>query len=101
MVESDVAVLDGLPVTTPVRTIRDLLDRRIDASHIATIIRQAVDTGQVDWDDLVQQIGPFARNNGVQPGDGTELLRQLLAQDELAMHRFAMRTSELDALPPG
>ena len=78
LAESDVALLDGLPVTTPLRTIRDLLDRRIDASHVATIVRQAIDAGQVTRTELPAAIAPFARHYGVTSGD--ELLAHLLAQ---------------------
>jgi predicted transcriptional regulator of viral defense system len=77
---SDITLLDGLPVTTPLRTIRDLLDRHTDASHVATIIRQAVDAGQVAVDDLPNAIAPFARRYGVRAADGTGLLVHLLAQ---------------------
>ncbi|GAA3461818.1 type IV toxin-antitoxin system AbiEi family antitoxin domain-containing protein [Saccharothrix longispora] len=78
--QDDVALLDGLPITTPVRTICDLLGRHVDASHIATIIRQSVKAGQVDLADLVERIGPHARRYGVARGNGVELLAQLLAQ---------------------
>ncbi|WP_237774739.1 type IV toxin-antitoxin system AbiEi family antitoxin domain-containing protein [Actinosynnema sp. ALI-1.44] len=91
--ESDVTTLDGLPVTTPMRTICDLLDRHVDASHIATIIHQAVDAGQVRLDDLAEQIGSYARRYGVKPGNGSELLEQLLAQGGLSVHELATRHS--------
>ena len=77
---SDVALLDGLPVTTALRTVRDLLDRRTDASHVATIIRQAVDAGLVTTEELPDAIAPFARRYGARPGDGAGLLADLLAQ---------------------
>ena len=80
LTEPDVTVLDGLPVTTPTRTVRDLLDQHIDASHIATIIRQAVVAGQAHLDELAEQIGPYARRHGVRAGDGAALLEHLLAQ---------------------
>jgi hypothetical protein len=78
--DSEVALLDGLPVTTPLRTICDLLDRRTDASHIATIIRQATEAGQVQLDELSREIQPYARHYGVKPENGAELLDHLLAQ---------------------
>ncbi|GAB3504453.1 type IV toxin-antitoxin system AbiEi family antitoxin domain-containing protein [Amycolatopsis cihanbeyliensis] len=93
LTEPEVTVLDGLPVTTPVRTIQDLLDRNTDSSHIATIIRQAVEAGQVRIDQLPEQISPFARRYGARPGDGTELLTQLLAQIGLSIHELATRHS--------
>jgi predicted transcriptional regulator of viral defense system len=78
LAEPDVTLLDGLPVTTPLRTIRDLLDRSTDASHVATIVRQALEAGQVARAELPAAIAPFARRYGVASGE--ELLAHLLAQ---------------------
>jgi predicted transcriptional regulator of viral defense system len=78
LTEPDVTLLDGLPVTTPLRTIRDLLDRSTDASHVATIVRQALESGQVARAELPAAIAPFARRYGVV--SGAELLAHLLAQ---------------------
>jgi predicted transcriptional regulator of viral defense system len=80
LADDDVTLLDGLPVTTPLRTVRDLLDRRTDASHVATIIRQAVEAGQLATDELPGAIAPYARRYGAPAGDGTALLAHLLAQ---------------------
>ena len=78
LTDPEVTLLDGLPVTTPLRTIRDLLDRRTDASHIATIIHQAVEAGLVRIGELPGEVWPYARRYGVR--NGTELVSQLLAQ---------------------
>jgi predicted transcriptional regulator of viral defense system len=78
LAEPDVTLLDGLPVTTPLRTIRDLLDRSTDASHVATIVRQALEAGLVARAELPAALAPFARRYGVASGD--ELLAHLLAQ---------------------
>jgi predicted transcriptional regulator of viral defense system len=81
LADEDVTVIDGLPVTTALRTICDLLDQHIDGSHIATIIRQAVEANQVRLDTLAEHIGPYALRYGVRrPGDGEALLEQLLAE---------------------
>lgn len=93
LTESDVTVLDGLPVTAPIRTICDLLGRSSDASHVATIISQAVEAGQVQLDELPERISPYARRYGARPGNGMELLTQLLAQIGLSFHDLAMRPS--------
>jgi hypothetical protein len=99
LAEADVTLVDGLPVTTALRTVRDLLDRRTDASHVATILRQAVDAGLVTRDELPPALAPFARRYGVRAGDGAELLAHLLAQlglepDELTPS--AVRWRELE-----
>lgn len=80
LAETDVMVLDGLPVTTPMRTIYDLLGQHTDASHVATIIRQAVEAGQVRLDELAERIQPLARSYGAKPPTGAALLELLLAQ---------------------
>lgn len=100
LTEPEVTVLDGLPVTTPTRTICDLLDRHTDASHIATIIRQAVEAGQVQLNELPTRIAPYARGYGAKAGNGTELLSQLLAQighsiDDLAVRPSAVTWGQL------
>jgi predicted transcriptional regulator of viral defense system len=89
---ADVTVLDGLPVTTPTRTICDLLDQHIDASHIATIIRQAVEGGQAQLDQLAEELKPYARRYGAKPLTGAALLELLLTQ-------IGLSTSELSTRP--
>jgi predicted transcriptional regulator of viral defense system len=93
LTDSEVAVIDGLPVTTALRTICDLLARRGDASHIATIVRQAAEAGQVQLDELPERIAPYARHYGARSGDGTELLVQLLAHIGLSPDDLAVRPS--------
>jgi predicted transcriptional regulator of viral defense system len=93
LTNADVTVIDGLPVTTPLRTICDLLDQHIDASHIATVIRQAVEAGQVRLDELAERIGPYARRYGVKPFDGTAVLEQLLGQIGTSIAQLATRPS--------
>lgn len=91
--DAEVTVIDGLPITTPLRTLCDLLDQHIDASHIATVIRQAVESGQVRLDELAERIGPYARRYGVKPFDGTTLLEQLLRQIGTSIKELATRPS--------
>jgi predicted transcriptional regulator of viral defense system len=96
LTDADVATLDGLPVTTPTRTIRDLLEQHIDASHIATIIHQAVLTGQASLDRLPEYIAPYAQRYGVTVRDGSELLAQLLAQIGVSLDELATRSTRLN-----
>jgi predicted transcriptional regulator of viral defense system len=91
LTEADVVVLNGLPVTTPMRTIYDLLGQHADASHIATIVRQAVETGQVRLDELAERIQPHARSYGATPSTGAALLELLLAQIGLSVQDLASR----------
>jgi predicted transcriptional regulator of viral defense system len=100
LTEADVMVLDGLPVTTPMRTIYDLLGQHGDAGHIATIIRQAVEAGQVRLDELAERIQPHARSYGAKPPTGVALLELLLAQIGLSVQDLATRPSPLVSRKP-
>jgi hypothetical protein len=92
LADDDVTVIDGLPVTTALRTICDLLGQHIDGSHVATIIHQAVEANLVRLDVLAEHIGPFALRYGVRrPGDGEALLEQLLIQIGTTTARLAHR----------
>jgi hypothetical protein len=91
LTEDDVTLVDGLPVTTVLRTVCDLLDQHIDASHIATIIREAVEAGQLRLDILADHITPHARRYRVRPLNGTALLEHLLEQIGLTIADLATR----------
>ncbi|RSD16410.1 type IV toxin-antitoxin system AbiEi family antitoxin domain-containing protein [Amycolatopsis eburnea] len=96
LADSDVVVLDGLPVTTVLRTVCDLLDQHIDGSHIATIIREGVEAGKLQLDQLAEAIAPYARRYDARPHDGEHLLENLLSQIGLSISDLAVRR-----LPPG
>ncbi|MGW6936439.1 type IV toxin-antitoxin system AbiEi family antitoxin domain-containing protein [Lentzea sp. NPDC054927] len=93
LTDADVMILNGLPVTTPMRTIYDLLGQHIDAGHVATIIRQAVEAGQVRLDELAEQIQPHARSYGAKPPTGVALLELLLVQIGLSIQDLVTRPS--------
>lgn len=78
LIEQDVTLVDGLPTTTPLRTVQDLLDDHSDGSHLATIIRQGVQTGVLDSGALVEKVGGYARRYGISNRDGTRLVDHLL-----------------------
>jgi predicted transcriptional regulator of viral defense system len=92
LLEDEVTTIDGLPVTTVLRTIRDLMEQRVDGSHIAMIIQEAVETDRLRLDVLAEHIGPYALGYGVRrPGDGEALLEQLLAEIGTSVTRLAHR----------
>lgn len=91
LADADVVVLNGLPVTTPTRTIYDLLGQHADASHIATMVRQGVESGQLRLDELAERIQPHARSYGATPPTGEALLELLLAQIGLSVQDLASR----------
>jgi predicted transcriptional regulator of viral defense system len=91
LTHEDVTIVDGLPMTTMLRTVCDLLDQHIDGSHIATIIREAVEAGQLRLDTLADRITPYARRYRVRPLTGTALLEHLLEQIGLTIDDLATR----------
>lgn len=96
----DVTLLDGLPVTTVQRTVCDLLAQHTDASHVAVIIRQAVESGKLRLDQVAEAIAPYARRYGAVTGDGAELLDRLLTQIGTSTGELAIRpfpSQNLDA----
>lgn len=78
--EDDITLVDGLPVTTMERTIEDLLDDHVDASHVAAAIKDAVQQHQLDLAHLAARIGRYCRRYGVKSQDGDRLLDHLLDQ---------------------
>lgn len=75
----DVTIRDGLPVTTPERTIADLVEDRTDMSIVANALRDASRKYELDLGQLEANLAPLAARNGHRKGDGAALLDQLLA----------------------
>lgn len=76
--ENGVTRRGGLPVTTPARTIADLLADNHDTGHVAGVLADAVRTHQIELDDLAARVGPHAARLGFPRGDGQALVRHLL-----------------------
>jgi predicted transcriptional regulator of viral defense system len=74
----DVTIVAGLPVTTPARTVVDLLADKHDTDHVATVLAEAVRAGTVDLDTLPARLAPYAARYGHRAGDGEALLAALL-----------------------
>ncbi len=75
---ADVTVHHGLPVTTPTRTVLDLLTAHHDGEHVAGVLAGAVRAHQVDLDDLAPRLAPFASRFGLPHCDGDAVLAHLL-----------------------
>ncbi|MGC9670630.1 type IV toxin-antitoxin system AbiEi family antitoxin domain-containing protein [Planosporangium sp. 12N6] len=78
--EHDWTLADGLPVTTPLRTIEDLATARIDRGHLAGVVRDALLRGGVSLGQVATALAPHARAYGVTAGDGGKLV-DLLVQE--------------------
>lgn len=74
--EGDVTRVNGLPVTTVARTVRDLATGGTDFDHLAAVVRDAVSTTDVGSALLVQALEPAAARFG--SPDGNALLAALL-----------------------
>ncbi|BAJ73201.1 predicted transcriptional regulator [Microbacterium testaceum StLB037] len=72
----DVTIVEGLPATTPARTVADLLRDGHDPSHVAEIAGDALRRDLASRQDMAAALDPLARRNG-QP-HGAALLEHLL-----------------------
>lgn len=77
--QRDVTIREGLPVTTPERTIADLVEDRTDLSIVANALRDASRKYDLDLRALEADLAPMASRNGHRKGDGGAMLDQLLA----------------------
>lgn len=73
-------VVDGLPVTTVVRTVADLAAARVDGGHLASVVRDALTRQQVDEQLLADALRRHAHHYGVGVGDGKALLARFLQE---------------------
>jgi predicted transcriptional regulator of viral defense system len=76
---TDVAVVDGLPVTTIVRTIDDLATGQLDGGHLGGVVRDAVRVVPVEQVESV--LRRHAHRYGRPIGDGHGLVASLLDGD--------------------
>ncbi|MYS13915.1 hypothetical protein GTW73_08135 [Streptomyces sp. SID4982] len=99
----EVTVVDGLPVTTPLRTIADLLRAKADGGHVGGVVAEAERRGLVDLDVLGDRVRPYARKYGLKAtATGRDLVDHLVAQagESLRRHELdrASRKGFADAL---
>lgn len=73
---NEVTIVQGLPVTTPQRTVADLLRDGHDPSHVAEIAGDVIRRGLASRQDMAIALDPLARRNGHR--SGTALLDHLL-----------------------
>lgn len=68
LVSSDITLVDGLPVTTPERTVADLIRDGHDLDHIARLTGEGLTRGVIDLSDLARQLEPVAHRIGTADG---------------------------------
>lgn len=89
---ADVTLVDGLPTTTPERTIADLVRARHDLSHVADAIRDGYRSGILDLPALRLQLEPVATRTGHR--DGEELTEHLLDLVDLSAAALLESTAQ-------
>ncbi|MFF2205515.1 type IV toxin-antitoxin system AbiEi family antitoxin domain-containing protein [Streptomyces sp. NPDC058145] len=78
---AEITIVDGLPVTTAVRTITDLLHAGADGGHVGGVIADAERRDLITVDDLAERVHPFARKYGLKAtATGHDLINHLVAQ---------------------
>lgn len=76
--------IDGLPVTSVVRTVADLAAARVDGGHLASVVRDALTRQQVDDQQLIDVLRHYAHHYGARMGDGKALLSRLLQESGIS-----------------
>lgn len=66
--KSDVTVVDGLPVTSVVRTVTDLAGASLDSGHLAGVLSDAVEDRDVDVEQLARALSPHSKRYGADSG---------------------------------
>lgn len=94
----DVTVREGLPVTTPERTIADLVEQRTQLDHIGDALRDAARKSRLDTDRLSEMLGPLAERNGHAKGDGDALLEELLESARIDLHSLSKQIVKMPDL---
>src|SRR5262249_55882698 len=77
---ADWEIVDGLPTTTAIATIRDLAATTTDGGHLAGVIRDAILRGKASYLDVATALRPYAHDYGAPLGDGRTPTKTLLAQ---------------------
>ncbi|MEU4151750.1 type IV toxin-antitoxin system AbiEi family antitoxin domain-containing protein [Streptomyces sp. NPDC026659] len=92
---AEITVVDGLPVTTALRTITDLLQARADGGHIGGVIAAAERRDLIALDDLAERVRPYVRRYGLKGTDtGRDLINHLVAQAGESLRRQEIERAE-------
>lgn len=65
----DVAIINGLPVTSIPRTVGDIADDGADLDHLAYVVRDALSSPQVRPRDLARRLDKAAARHGFEDGN--------------------------------
>lgn len=97
----DWQVIEGLPVTTAVRTIADLATAGTDSGHLATVVRDALTRDLASVNGAASALAPHAFSYGHRVLDGQGFLDALIQEagvpsSTLAMADIARRAASPD-----
>ncbi|MBT8159240.1 hypothetical protein KKI43_02070 [Arthrobacter sp. GN70] len=80
----DWTTVDGLPVTSVLRTVADLAASHVDGGHLASVVRDALIRREVDDQQLSAVLRRHAQHYGVRMGDGEALLARFLQESGIS-----------------
>jgi len=78
----ETTIVHGLPITTLERTIADLVADGVDLSLVANVVRDAQRIKELDSNELIEYLKPYAKRAGLQQNDGTALFNFLIYSGE-------------------
>jgi len=76
----EVTWADGLPVTTALRTLTDLLADGAEAGEAGGFLAEALDRRMLRVENVIPELARFAHRYGCPDGDGQALVRALIDQ---------------------
>ena len=80
LTRTDWQVVDGMPTTTPARTIGDLAAVSTDVGHLASVVRDVLVRSLSSTDDVVGALADYAFDYGHRALDGSGFLDALIDQ---------------------
>jgi predicted transcriptional regulator of viral defense system len=83
LAEGEVRIVDGLPVTAPLRTVQDLLAAGGDGGHVGGVLVDGLNQGLIEHDAVPAAIARHARRYGA--SDGEQLLELLIVSSTPAL----------------
>jgi predicted transcriptional regulator of viral defense system len=96
----DWTLVDGLPVTTALRTISDLAAGPIDQGHLAGLVRDALVRQLTTPAQVMAVLATHAQKYDVTAGDGGELLNALLDEAGVPQSTLEMAARTQPRDPP-
>jgi putative AbiEi antitoxin of type IV toxin-antitoxin system len=101
LTEQDVVFVSGLPVTTPERTILDLLRDHADGGHVGRVIADADRRGLVDVEALGLKADGLGTGYGMPNASGRELLSALVSAVDQQLGADKVAAAALSAFAAG